>query len=149
MTRAVQPAVAEGRSHRSALHASLSRPPLNGNIVRQTGRLIVTAEDVAELVRNELRRITDKKVVAAIEPMLVAPRCEERPWDYGGAEHYPCWVVLEHPASNTGIAYCAEGFGPRCPWGLLFLRGHLSMGMDSGWFSSLEDAFRDSMASDS
>jgi hypothetical protein len=40
-------------------------------------------------------------------------------------------------------------FGPRDPWGLLFIAGrHLSMGMDSGWFISLEDAVRASMAWD-
>ena len=49
--------------------------------------------------------------------------------------------------ANTGIAYCPEGFGPRDPWGLVFLSGeHMSMGMDSGWFTSLEDAFRESSA---
>ncbi|CAG0933531.1 hypothetical protein TFLX_03094 [Thermoflexales bacterium] len=58
---------------------------------------------------------------------------------------YPCWIVLEHKESNTGIAYCDYGFGPKDPWGLVFLSGD-SMGMDSGWFSSLEDAFRESMA---
>jgi hypothetical protein len=55
---------------------------------------------------------------------------------------YPCWIVLEHAPSNTAIAYCAEGFGPGCPWGLLFLEGeHLSMGMDSGWFTYLSMRF--------
>ena len=70
--------------------------------------------------------------------------------DYGEESRtYPCWIVLEHRASNTGIAYCAYGFGPGDPWGLLFLGGpHLSMGMDSAWFVTLEDAFRQSPACD-
>ncbi len=85
----------------------------------------------------------------AIVPLLVKPRLEDRPWDYGPDQTYPCWIVLEHPPSNTGIAYCAEGFGPRSPWGLLFLRGeHLGMGMDAGWYTKLEDAFRESRACD-
>jgi hypothetical protein len=36
---AVQPAVANGRSRRSALPASLSRPPLNGSIVGRTNSM--------------------------------------------------------------------------------------------------------------
>jgi hypothetical protein len=102
---------------------------------------------VRRLVRNELDRM-EASVHESIAPLLVVPRCEGRPWDYGVAgQTYPCWIVLEHPRSNTAIAYCAEGFGPRSPWGLLFLAGdHLSMGMDSGWFTTLADAFLDSMA---
>ena len=85
----------------------------------------------------------------AIRPLLVSPRCEDRPWDYGPPKQkYACWIILEHPPSNTGIAYCAEGFGPQSPWGLLFLREHLSMGMDSSWYTTLEDAFRESQACD-
>ena len=70
--------------------------------------------------------------------------------DYGAdGEKYPCWIVLEHASSNTGIAYCAQGFGPTDPWGLLFLAGpQKSMGMDSGWFTTLEYAFRESAACD-
>lgn len=103
--------------------------------------------DIEGLVQTELKRM-DAAVIAAVRPLLVAPRIEEREWDYGpDGQTYPCWIVLEHHPSNTGIAYCADGFGPAYPWGLLSLRGeHLSMGMDSGWFSSLEDAFRGSMA---
>ena len=109
-----------------------------------------SAEDIERLVQAQLGRITDGALVKAISSLLVAPRVEERPWDYGPpGQKYPCWIVLEHPPSNTGIAYCAEGFGPQCPWGLLFLAGeHLSMGMDAGWYTTLEDAFRESMACD-
>jgi hypothetical protein len=108
------------------------------------------ATDIAQLVRSELDRIADHRLVDAIAPLLVAPHLEDRDWDYGPANQtYPCWIVLEHPSSNTGIAYCSEGFGPQYPWGLLFLKGeHLNMGMDSGWYASLEDAFRESMACD-
>jgi hypothetical protein len=57
--------------------------------------------------------------------------------------------VLEHPPSNTGIAYCAQGFGPSDPWGIVFLSGELTgIGMDSAWFSTLESAMRESMAWD-
>jgi hypothetical protein len=49
-------------------------------------------------------------------------------------QKYTCWTVLEHRPSNTGIAYCEEGFGPSFPWGLIFLSGpHMNIGMDAGW----------------
>ena len=106
--------------------------------------------EITRLVKDELESITDGRLRDAISRLLVEPRCELRSWDYGPeGVRYPCWMVLEHPTSNTGIAFCENGFGPMDPWGLLFLSGqHLSMGMDSQWYSSLEDAFRQSMACD-
>ena len=103
--------------------------------------------DIEGLVQAELNRMDDE-LAAAVRPLLVAPHVEQREWDYGADDQtYPCWIVLEHHPSNTAIAYCAEGFGPSSPWGFLSLRGeHLSMGMDSEWYSFLEDAFRRSAA---
>ncbi len=100
------------------------------------------------LVREQLDRCTDVGTRRQIENLLVPPRKELRDWDYGEPdEQYACWIVLEHPDSNTGIAYCERGFGPECPWGLLFLSGpHTSIGMDCVWFTTLSEAFRDSMA---
>jgi len=108
---------------------------------------VLQKTDIEELVQIELSHM-DAVLAAALRSCLVTPHVEQREWDYGpDGQTYPCWIVLEHHPSNTGIAYCAEGFGD--PWGLLFLRGeHLSMGMDSGWFSSLEHAFRGSPACD-
>jgi len=58
-------------------------------------------------------------------------------------------LVLKHQHSDTGIAYCEQGFGPSDPWGLVFLSGdHMGIGMDSGWFSTLESAMRESMGWD-
>lgn len=109
-----------------------------------------TSESVARRVELELQRIGDRHLVTRIRGLLVPPRCERRPWDYGQVgQTFPCWIVLEHRRSNTAIAYCAEGFGPRSPWGLLFLEGPCkSMGMDSAWFPHLGEAFLESMASD-
>lgn len=108
----------------------------------------MTASEVQTSVEAELARISEPSTVALIRSLLVQPRCEQRPWDYGEpGQTYPCWIVAEHPASNTAFAYCEHGFGPRCPWGLLACSGEfLNMGMDSSWFSSLEDCVRDSFA---
>ena len=104
--------------------------------------------DIEALVAQQIARISQPDLVQTIRCHLVPPRCEHRPWDYGAPDQtYPCWIVTEHRPSNTCIAFCESGFGPSCPWGLLCLSGqHLSMGMDSQWFISLEEAFRDSMA---
>jgi hypothetical protein len=110
---------------------------------------VLDSQDVAALVSAQLARIGEPHVLARAQELLVPPRAELRPWDYGTPHQYTCWIVLEHQESNTAIAYCEEGFGPRCPWGLLFLSGpHTSMGMDSSWFSTLEGALRDSFAYD-
>jgi hypothetical protein len=112
--------------------------------------MVETAAQIDTLFEQELARITQADLVALIKRLRVATRSEDRPWDYGAKEQtFPCWIVLEHRESNTGIAYCSSGFGPRDPWGLLFLTGpHTSMGMDCGWFACLEDAVRGSMAWD-
>jgi hypothetical protein len=110
--------------------------------------MALSASEVSALVEEQLARLTNPQVVRLIRSLLVPPRCELRPWDYGAPDtHYPCWIVAEHAASKTGFAYCEEGFGPGSPWGLLWISGeHLNMGMDCGWFDSLEDAVRDSFA---
>jgi hypothetical protein len=111
---------------------------------------MLTAKEVSSLVSEELKNITDIKLLARIRELLVAPYPVERDWDYGRVgERFVCWTVLEHPPSNTGIAYCSQGFGPSDPWGLVFLaHKYMSIGMDSGWFPTLESAMRDSAAWD-
>lgn len=110
--------------------------------------MTVSATFLKARIDAELAQLCDRRVTDQIRGLLVPPRIETRAWDYGGPdEAYPCWIVLEHPASRTGIAYCAHGFGPRTPWGLLFLDGpYRSMGMDSGWFSRFLDAYFESHA---
>ena len=109
---------------------------------------MLTSTDINSIVSEELKHITDATLLNRIQEMLVTPHPVERDWDYGRiGERFTCWTVLEHQPSNSGIAYCAEGFGPRDPWGLVSLSGeYMSIGMDSGWFPTLEAAMRDSMA---
>lgn len=108
----------------------------------------VESQHLGEMIRGELEALSDRRISEHIRRLLVEPRLEMRAWDYGAAGlMYPCWIVLEHRASNTGIAFCDQGFGPGQPWGLLFLTGeHQSMGMDSGWFSLFLDAYFGSQA---
>jgi hypothetical protein len=98
---------------------------------------------IEALVVRELERIEQPELVALAQSLRVPLRLEERPWDYGrDGQTYPCWISFAHEPSNTVVAYCAEGFGPTYPWGLLFLGEPRSMGMDSQWFASVEDALR-------
>jgi hypothetical protein len=109
--------------------------------------VIETTAQIDALFERELGRITQPDLIALIKRLRVSTRSEQRPWDYGAeGQTYPCWVVLEHAESDTAIVYCSSGFGPRSPWGLLFLTRYPNMGMDSQWFVSLEDAVRESMA---
>ena len=105
-------------------------------------------ESITCLLRAQLDEISDGSIRDQINRLLVAPRLEHRIWDYGSeGQTFPCWLVLEHRGSNTGIFYCDEGFGPRCPWGLMFLTGeHLSMGPDASWYPGFRAAFVESMA---
>ncbi len=112
--------------------------------------MTVTATQLLEIVAKELADLNDARITAHVQSLLVPPVPVVRGWDYGAAdEAYPCWSVLEHMKSNTGIAYCESGFGPKDPWGLVFLAGteHMSMGMDSGWYPRFLDAYFESMAS--
>jgi len=97
---------------------------------------MLTANEVSALVEQELVGITDPALLGRIRELLVLPYPVAREWDYGRiGEKSTCWTVLEHPQSNTGIAYCAQGFGPTDPWGLIFLEGgYQGIGVDSGWF---------------
>jgi hypothetical protein len=105
---------------------------------------------VKELVEREMAVISDPALLDLIRRLSVEPSRVVRDWDYGASgERHVCWTVLEHPPSNTGVAYCDAGFGPDSPWGLVSLSGrHMNIGMDSGWFATLEAAVRDSPAWD-
>ena len=106
----------------------------------------IDAEKIVELVELELAKITDAQMSERIRQLLVPPYPVLRDWDYSPPDsRYTCWTVLEHRDSNTGIAYCEQGFGPTHPWGLVHLSGpHMSIGMDCSWYQSLEDAIRES-----
>ena len=108
---------------------------------------MIDKELITQKVDAELSRIVSAGVLDAMQPLLVSPRYELREWDYGEpGQKFPCWIILDHSLTNTCIAYCEHGFGSSSPWGLLSITGeHLTIGMDCGWYSTLEDAYRESM----
>jgi len=111
--------------------------------------MAITAPSLKRLIAQELETVADERVQDHVRSLLVEPEASLRDWDYGKRdEKYVCWAVLNHVRSNTGIAYCEEGFGPKTPWGLVQLSGNegMSMGMDSGWFGTFMEAYFESFA---
>jgi hypothetical protein len=109
----------------------------------------IDAKKLTVMVDRELAQLSDSRVVAYIQSLRVEPTVTMRRWNYGEDERYPCWTVLRHTASNTGIAYCEHGFGPRSPWGLVCLDGdewRMSIGQDCSWYTTFLQAFFESMA---
>lgn len=113
--------------------------------------LTADAEKILSAIETELEQVSDLRVVRHIRSLIVTPAVVMRPWDYGDEDiEYPCWSVLEHEKSNTGVAYSEYGFGPSYPWGLVALTGSrddMSMGMDCGWYPCLVEAYFESFAS--
>lgn len=108
--------------------------------------MTVDAETLKRLIAAELAAVPDARLSDHLRQFIVEPHVVEYGWDYGPDDYYPCWLVLEHPPSGTGIGFCEYGFGPKHPWGLLWLPGSrrgLSMGQDSGWFKTFIDAALD------
>jgi hypothetical protein len=133
------------------IHGTLSRAfPRGSNsglaAIVQTSILVATsmlsAPQVSALVETELAQIADSACREALRSRLVAPRMEQRDWDYGEPnESYPCWIVAVAPEYDVALAYCEHGFGPNDPWGAVFL-GEPNIGMDAQWHDSLEAVFR-------
>lgn len=94
--------------------------------------MLIEPSSIKAAIRDELASVSDRRVREHIERLLVEPRPHMRAWHYGApGERYLCWMVFED--RGEGIAYCEQGFGPRDPWGLVFLDGD-SIGMDSEWY---------------
>jgi hypothetical protein len=110
----------------------------------------VDADTLKDLIDFELIDLFDRRIVHHIRAHLVEPALELRDWDYGEpGQRYPCWIVFRHASSNTGIAYCEQGFGPRCPWGLLWIGGEgspRSIGQDSEWYTTFMETYFNSFA---
>jgi hypothetical protein len=116
------------------------------SMTNDTSEMAINTDILKALVEDELARMADARVTSQIRSLLIEPKPVLRDWDYGErGQQYVSWIVLEDHASKTGIAYCQNGFGPRAPWGLIFLEDS-SMGMDSGWFTTFLQAYFESVA---
>lgn len=114
----------------------------------------INGDTLKSWIEGELANVSDERVTSHIRRLLVEPHLVFRLWDYGEpGQQYPCWTVLDDSSnSSTGIAYCASGFGPKCPWGLVWLgdervKSQAPMGMDSSWYPTFMGAFFESFGS--
>jgi len=111
----------------------MSRPP--------DGEPIGDADYVRAMVDRELARFRDAGFRVRARELRVPPAVELHGWEYGDlAMQYPCWVVIAEPPCRHEVAYCEEGFGPSHPWGVV-VAGSRSLGLDTSWFQTLEEAF--------
>ncbi len=99
---------------------------------------------IQSLVASQSALIKDRGTRDALLSCLVEPQPQTLEWPYGGGlETYQCWVVAELTPSGAAIGYSEQGFGPRAPWGLIWL-DDANPGQDSGWFRTLHEAYLDS-----
>ena len=103
-----------------------------------------TADEVCVLVERDLQRITDTSILQGIRTFLITPRVEMRTWGWEKTPaDYPVWIVAESSRYDYGIAFSDYGFAPEHSWGLVFL-SHRNFDADYCWFSTLENAYKDS-----
>lgn len=100
-------------------------------------------------IETELKAINDAVVLAFIRARLIEPHIVMRDWDYGvPTRQLPCWTVFEDCSRDLALVYCDEGFGPRTPWGMVWIGNSgrpTSLGMDTGWHPTFMDTFLDSL----
>jgi hypothetical protein len=107
---------------------------------------MISREQLIEILEQELAAIEDVQARQQIATVLVDPALMQCGWDYGPpGQAFPCWKVGHDPEGRSvGIVYCESGFGPRSPWGLVWLHEAIpSMGQDSGWFQTFREAAGD------
>ncbi|MDQ8027266.1 MAG: hypothetical protein REJ23_00960 [Brevundimonas sp.] len=97
------------------------------------------------IIEAELQHLTHPQATTAIRAHLVEPVSVTLDWDYGApSQQFPGWLVFDDPTTDTEIVFCADGFGPSHPWGLILPEGdHRPMGMDSGWYRTFLGAWSD------
>jgi len=101
--------------------------------------LLRSAQEVATLVASELDYIADRERREALQAILIEPTLEHRTWEYGEEDmQYPCWLIARDPNGDVALAFSNYGHGD--PWGRVLI-GDQWFGMDSDWFSSLDDVF--------
>jgi hypothetical protein len=103
-----------------------------------------TADEVRVDVDREVQKIDDASLLQGIKTFLITPRVEMRTWGWEKIPaDYPVWIIAESSRYDYGIAFSDYGFAPEHPWGLVFL-SHRNFDADYCWYSTLEDAYKDS-----
>lgn len=100
------------------------------------------SQDVKELVKEELNRISNLPLKVALTEFIIEPFLQMRKWDYSlTGELLPCWIVANLRQHDMGLAYSQFGHGNRGDhWGIVQRSDRLFQ-RDDSWFLRLEDAF--------
>jgi hypothetical protein len=79
----------------------------------------MTTADVEALVRDDMRVLSDARVLAHVSSLLLTPPRPQRVWvpRYSG-EVYEGFLVLSHP-SGAAVAYSPRDYDLAVPWGLV------------------------------
>jgi hypothetical protein len=102
---------------------------------------VLDLQTLHDLIESELTQLSDTRVLSHIARLRIEPRPFAGRWIFSRARRYhTCWAILQDERGH-GIAYCASGFGPSLPWGLMRLDDGSPMGQDSGWLPTLLDAY--------
>ena len=92
------------------------------------------------LIEGELAQVSDARVLDHIAKLRIVPLRFAGRWIFTrSARFHPCWGLLRD--RYGGIAYCASGFGPSHPWGLMRIEDGYPMGDDTSWLPTLLDAY--------
>ena len=97
----------------------------------------MTFDEITQLLAEQMAEIKDRHRHAAISAFLVTPERQVRTWGYGPGE-FECWTIARDDLRGTVLVYCQGAFCD--PWGSLASDSR-DLGMDSDWFSTLDDAF--------
>ena len=97
----------------------------------------MTSADISHLVREQITLITAEDRALALMDYLVEPELHIRTWNYG-REEFQCWVVARADMGQWILIYAEEGFSDS--WGIV-CETDSDLGMDSQWFTTLDDAF--------
>lgn len=112
--------------------------------------MTIDSVTLTNLIDSELSALPDARVVNYVRSFLIEPVLEYRFIHRAEPElHTPSWLVFRHDASNTGIVYCADLFGPRRPWGVTGITDSdpsQICGEDCDWYEHFLEAALSSFA---
>ena len=104
--------------------------------------ILPTLEEFQILLDSELSQFSSSHRKFA-NSTLIKIRSKELRWEYGNLEPFDSWVFADFRERSVGAAYCRGGHGALgSPWGLVFFDQD-SFGMDSGWYPTLYELYKD------
>ncbi len=112
--------------------------------------VMIARDEITDLLRLEVDAIVEPAARQALQLLLIDPIPLRCTWDYGEWEPgregvtFACWKLARDIRSGLAIVHCEDGFGPKCPYGLVWDQDQTpSTGPDSSWFRTFREAVAD------